>query len=158
VWSTAIFGEGGYVIVTPIESLAQYDGASPTVRALGQEGARTYAAKAARFTESAHSVAIETRTDLSIAPSPGAEPKLALVTTTTIAVGRDEEFENFVKTAVLPAIKKAAPKGYLVSRVVYGGNLNQYTSVVLLDNFADLQRWREAFAKEAATAKLAAKS
>ena len=29
---------------------------------------------------------------------------------------------------------------------------------MLLDNFADLQRWREAFAKEAVTAKLAAKS
>jgi len=159
VWNTAIFGEGGgYVLVTPIESLAQYDGSSPILRALGQEGASAHAAKAARFTERAHSIAIETRPDLSIAPSPGTEPKLAVVTTTTIAGGRDDEYENFVRTAVLPAIKKASPKGYLVSRVVYGGNLNQYTSVVLLDNFADLQRWRETFAKEAITAKLAAKS
>jgi hypothetical protein len=158
VWNTAVFGEGGYVIVTPIENLAQYDGGSPIVRALGQEGGRAYGAKAARFTESAHSVAIETRPDLSIPPSPSAEPKLAVVTTTTIVAGRDDEYENFIKTAVLPAVKKAAPKGYLVSRVVYGGNLNQYHSVVLLDNFADLQRWREAFAKEATTAKLAAKS
>lgn len=158
VWNTAIFGEGGYVIVTPIEGLTQYDNPSPTVRALGQEGARAYAAKAARFIESAHSVAIETRPDLSIPPSPSAEPKLAIVNTTTIVAGRDDEYENFIKTAVLPAVKKAAPKGYLVSRVVYGGNLNQYSSVVLLDNFADLQRWREAFGKEATTAKLAAKS
>ena len=159
VWNTAVFSEGGgYVIVTPIESLTQYDNPSPTVRALGQEGARAYAAKAARFTESVHSVAIETRPELSILPSPSAQPQLAVVTTTTIVAGRDDEYENFIKTTVLPAVKKAAPKGYLVSRVVYGGNLNQYTSVVLLDNFADLQRWREAFAKEAVTAKLAAKS
>jgi hypothetical protein len=159
VWNTAIFGEGGgYVLVTPIESLAQYDGSSPMLKALGQEGSRAHAAKAARFTERAHSIAIETRPDLSIAPSPGSEPKLAVVTTSTIAGGRDDEYENFVRTAVLPAIKKASPKGYLVSRVVYGGNLNQYMSVVLLDSFADLQRWREAFAKEALTAKLAAKS
>jgi len=158
VWNTAVFGEGGYVLVTPIESLAQYDGASPIVRALGQEGARAYAAKAAKFIEKAHTVAIETRPDLSIAPSATSEPKLAVVTTTTVAAGRDDEYESFVKTAVLPAIRKAGPKGYLVSRVVYGGNLNQYTSVVLLDSFADLQRWREAFAKQAVTARLAAKS
>ena len=158
VWNTAIFGEGGYVIVTPIESLTQYDNPSPTVRALGQEGARAYAAKAGRFTESVHSVAIETRPELSILPSPSAQPQLAVVTTTTIVAGRDDEYENFIKTGVLPAVKKAAPKGYLVSRVAYGGNLNQYNSVVLLDNFADLQKWREAFGKEATAAKLAAKS
>jgi len=76
----------------------------------------------------------------------------------TIVAGRDDEYENFIKSAVLPAVKKASPKGFLVSRVVYGGNLNQYSSVVLLDNFADLQRWREAFGKEATAAKLAAKS
>jgi len=157
VWNTAVFGEGGYVIVAPIENLTQYDNPSPAVRALGQEGARAYAAKAGRFIESAHSVAIETRPDLSI-PPPSAEPKLAVVNTTTILAGRDDEYENFIKTAVLPAVKKAAPKGYLVSKVVYGGNLNQYSSVVLLDNFADLQRYREAFGKEATTAKLSAKS
>lgn len=158
VWNTAVFGEGGYVIVTPIATLTQYDNPSPTTRALGPEGARSYAAKAARFIESSHTVAIETRPDLSIPPSPNAEPKLAVVTTTTITAGRDDEYENFIKTAVLPAVKKAAPKGYLVSRVVYGGNLNQYSSVVLLENFADLQRYREIFGKEATTAKLAAKS
>ena len=158
VWNTAVFGEGGYVIVTPITSLAQYDNPAPVVRALGQEGARAYGAKNARFIESSHTVAIETRPDLSIPPSVSAPPKLAVVTTTTIVAGRDDDYENFIKTAVLPAAKKAAPKGYLVSRVAYGGNLNQYTSVVLLDSFADLQRWREAFGKEATAAKLAAKS
>jgi hypothetical protein len=158
VWNTAVFGEGGYVIVTPITSLAQYDNPGPAVRALGQEGARAFGAKASRFTESSHTVAIETRPDLSIPPSTSAQPKLAVVTTTTIVAGRDDDYENFIKTAVLPAVKKAAPKGYLVSRVAYGGNLNQYTSVVLLDNFADLQRWREAFGKEATAAKLAVKS
>ncbi len=158
LWNTAVFGEGGYLIVTPIESLAQYDNPGPAVRALGQEGATAYQAKAARFTESFHSVAIETRPDLSIAPKPGDQAKLIVVTTTTIVPGRGEDYENFVRTAVVPAIRKAAPKGYLVSQVVYGGNVNQYFSVVLLDSFADLQRWREAFAKEGAAARLNVKS
>lgn len=158
VWNTANFGEGGMLIVTPIESLAQYDNPGPAVRALGQEGATAYNAKGARFIESAHTVAIETRPDLSSPPAADYQPRIVVITTTTIMSGRDDEYENFIKTSVLPVIKKAAPKGYLVARVVYGGNLNQYTSVVLLDSFADLQKYRETFNKEAAAARLAAKS
>lgn len=157
VLNSAIFGGGGYLIVTPIESLAQYDGPGPTTRALGQEGARAYGAKAARFVESAHSIAVETRPDLSIPPKPGELAKFAVVQTTTITQGYNVEYENFVKTQVLPLIKKAAPKGYLVSQVVYGGNLNQYFSAVLLDSFADLQKYREALNKEIAAAKLTGK-
>ncbi len=157
LWNTAIFGEGGFVIVTPIESLAQYDNPGPAVRALGQEGATAYGAKAARFVESAHSIAIETRPDLSLLPQQGDQAKLIVVATTTITQGYTAEYENFVKTQVLPVIKKAAPKGYLVSQVVYGGDLNQYVTATLLDTFADLQKYREALNKEIAAAKLTGK-
>lgn len=158
VWNTSIFGEGGMLVVTPIESLSQYDHPGPAVRALGQEGAAAYNAKGARFIESSHAVAIETRPELSSPPAADYQPKIIVITTTTIMSGRDDEYENFIKTSVLPVIKKATPKGYLLARVVYGGNLNQYLSVVLLDSFAELQKYREVFNKEAATARLAAKS
>jgi hypothetical protein len=158
LWSTAIFGDGGFIIVTPIETLTQYDGPGPAVRALGQEGATAFQAKAARFTESSQTVAIETRPDLSIPPKTGYRPVLALVTTTTIVAGRNAAYENFVRTAVLPVMKKCAPKAYLLSQVVYGGNLNQYTSVVMLDSFADLQRFRAVLAKEAEVGGLNARS
>jgi hypothetical protein len=158
LWSTAVFGDGGFIIVTPIETLTQYDNPGPAVRVLGQEAASAYQARAARFTESSHTVAIETRPDLSIPPKAGYRPNLALVTTTTIVAGRNAAYENFVRTSVLPVMKKAAPKAYLFSQVVYGGNLNQYTSVVMLDSFADLQRFRAALAKEVEVAGLNAKS
>ena len=158
LWNTAVFGEGGMLVVTPIESLAQFDNPGPTVRALGQEGSAAYIARAVRFVESSHSVAIETRPELSSPPTPDYQARIAIITTTTIMVGRDDDYENFIKTSVLPTVRKAAPKGYLVARVVYGGNLSQYISVVLLDSFADLQKFRESLNKEAATARLAAKS
>jgi hypothetical protein len=157
LWSTAVFGEGGYLVVTGIESLAQYDSPSPVVRTLGQEGAAAYQTKAARFVESAHSVAIESRPDLSLVPPTGDQAKLILITTTTIEQGHATEYENFIKTQVLPAVKKAAPKGYLVAQVVYGGNLNQYIAATLLDSFADLQKYREAINKEIAAAKITGK-
>ncbi len=158
VSAVTLFGGTGYLIVTPIENLAGYDGPGPAVRALGQEGANAYNAKAGRFTESLHSIALETRPELSMPPAPGYQTKLFVVTTTTVAPGHDEEYENLVRTSVLPAIKKSAPKGYLIGRVAYGGMTNQYMSAVFVDSWADLQRYREAFAKESAAARIGPKS
>lgn len=152
------FGETGYLIVTPVESLAQYDGPGAAVRALGQEGATAYGAKAARFTESTHALVLETRPDLCSPPPPDYQTKLFVVTTTTVAPGRFDEYENYVKTALLPVIKQAAPKGYLLSRVAYGGATNQYMSALFFDSWADLQRYREAIAKAATAAKLGGKN
>ena len=154
IFSTAIFGDVSFLIVTPIESLAQYDNPGPAVRALGQEGAAAYNAKAARFVESSRTIAIETRPDLSLMPTSSDPAKLIVVGTTTLTQGYSAEYETFVKTQVLPVVKKAAPKGYLMSQVVYGGNLNQTISATLLDSFADLQRYREGFNKEATAARL----
>ena len=157
LWSTAVFGDGTFLIVTPIESLAQYDGPSPAVRALGQEGATALAAKTARFIESSHTIAIETRPDLSLLPASSEPAKLIVVATSTLTQGHAADYESFVKTQVLPVVKKATPKGYLVSQVVYGGNVNQFITATLLDSFADLHRYREVFNKESTAARLTGK-
>ncbi len=156
LWSSAIFGEGNtYLIITPIESLAAYDNPSPAVRALGQEGAAAYQAKAARFIESSHTIAIETRPDLSI--QPGDQPKFMALTENIIENGYNTEYENFVKTKVLPMMKKAGYKGYRVSRVIYGGNLNLYRSAALFDSWEELGKYREALSKEIAATKFSSK-
>ncbi len=155
LWSSAIFGEGSYLITTPIESLAQYDSPGTARRVLGEEGAAAYNAKLSRFIESSRTIAIETRPDMSI--QPGDQPKLMVVTLSTIEEGYTADYESFVKTKVLPMIKKAAPKGYRVSRVVYGGNLNLYRSAALFDSFEELGKYREALAKEMAAAKFSSK-
>lgn len=152
------FGESGYLIATPLENLAQYDGQGPALRVLGQEGATAYGAKNARFTESTHAIALETRPELSMPPAPNYQAKLFVVTTITVAPGRYDDYESYVKNALSPVIKQAAPKGYLIGRVAYGGATNQYMSALFVDSWADLQRYREAFAKAATAAKLAGKS
>lgn len=158
VSSQTVFGEAGYVIVTPIESLAQFDSPSPILQALGQEGASAYGARAVRFIESGHYIALETRPELSSPPAQDYQAKLFVITTTTIAPGRFDDYESFVKTALLPVIKQAAPKGYLLGRVAYGGQTNQYMSALFVDSWAELQRYREALTKAATAAKLAGKT
>ena len=152
------FGETGYLIASPLESLAQYDGPGSAVRALGQEGAAAYGAKNTRFIESTHATLLELRPELSMPPAQNYQTKLFVVTTTTVAPGRTEEYENYVKTALLPVIKQAAPKGYLLGRVAYGGATNQYMSALFVESWADLQRYREARDKAGMAAKLAGKT
>ncbi len=152
------YGEPGYLIVSPLESLAQYDGPGAAVRALGQEGATAYGAKNTRFIESSHGILLETRPELSMPPAANYQTKLFVVTTTTVTPGHIEEYENYVKTALLPVIKQAGPKGYITGRVAYGGHTNQYMSAVFLESWADLQRYREALGKAATAAKLAGKN
>src|SRR5262249_55777710 len=77
VFATAIFGEAfEYVFVTPISGFAQFDGETPLVKALGQDGARSLLDKARKFTPSLSTYAIRTRPDLSNMGKTAGPPKL----------------------------------------------------------------------------------
>ncbi|HEX4948955.1 MAG TPA: hypothetical protein VFZ34_19915 [Blastocatellia bacterium] len=157
VWNASVFGESvsNYLIITPIDNWANFDGPAWAVKALGEEAARAYRTKSASFIESSHTIAIETRPELSFQPT--GQPKLMVLTETVIENGYNTEYENFVKTKFLPLAKKANPKGYRVSRVIYGGNLNLYRGAALVDSFEELGKYREALAKEMAAAKYSSK-
>ena len=140
-WQTANFGEGFvYIAATPIENFAQYDSPSAFVKALGEEGARAYLAKARRFITSQQASAVLERPDLSYPGKMTGPAKMAVVNFVQIAPGRNMEYENLIKTDVLPAMKKADVLAYLVSQTVLGGNANEYVGVTVLDKYADLDK------------------
>jgi hypothetical protein len=137
-WQTAIFGEGFmYAFVTPIENFAQYDGDAPAVRALGAEGARAYGEKNRRFLDSTRSFFAQTRPDLSSPIKMTTPPKIAVLSDIGIAVGKAAEYEAFVKADVLPVMRKAK-LGYVVAQTMLGGDVNEYSSLIFYDSFADL--------------------
>src|SRR5882672_11878600 len=137
-WTTATFGEGFmYAFVTPIENFAQYDGDSRPLQALGADGARAYGEKNRRFVESTHTYFAQTRPDLSNDVKMAAAPKLALLSTVQVAMGKGPDYEAFVKSDVLPVMRKAR-LGYAVSQTVLGGDVNEVTTLVFYDSFADI--------------------
>ncbi len=149
VYITASLGESfEFITIRPIESLQQFDEPSFITKALGEEGARKWAAKRAAMIVSARSYIMQARPELSISPDPNAVPKLAFVSRASIAPGRSTEFENYVKNDVLPIVKKTNPKGHLVTKVTTGGDTEEYISATLLDSFADFEKWGAALAKE----------
>jgi hypothetical protein len=139
-WRTAIGEAYEVAFVTPMANLAARDEPSPIVKALGEEGARAYGTKSRRFIASSRSFVIRTRPDLSYQPTSNEPPKLAVLSSLSIAPGRITDFENHVKTDVLPIQKKAESLGYLVSQTVFGGDGNEFVTLSLVNSFADLDK------------------
>lgn len=138
-FTTGVFGESyEYVFVSPIENFAQYDSPSPIVRALGEEGARAFGAKARRFVVSSHTFGVQTRPDLSYEGKMTGPPKLAVINSIHTVPGKSIAFESIIRNDILPAVKKAGVAGYLVSQTVFGGDPNEYTTLTLTDTFAEI--------------------
>src|SRR2546423_7390987 len=137
-WQTATFGEGFmYAFVTPIENFSQYDGDTPPVRVLGADCARAYGVKNRRFIESTRTYAEQMRPDLSYDIKMTAPPKFALLSEIQVAGGKTSEYEAFLKSDVVPVMRKAKV-GYAVTQTILGGDVSAFTSLVFYDSFADI--------------------
>lgn len=141
VWRNAAFGNAfDYIFVGPIDNFAQFDSPSPLMKGLGKEGATAFFAKAGKMVTNVHSMAYEVRDDLSYNMKMTGPPKMAVVTYTSIAPGRSIEYENFIKNDFLPIVKQSGIAGYWVNKMVFGGDVNEYLTVVLHENFAGLEK------------------
>ena len=136
-FSSGVSGPPGeFVYVTPIKSMAQFDSPSPTVRALGEDGAAALTAKIARVAEPMGSAIVRTRPDLSYVPDPKAPPSpLVIITVVDIVPGKRIEFEAFLKKEVIPTMQQAKAKWYRVSEILYGEHSGGYVSGIGFDSY-----------------------
>jgi hypothetical protein len=125
--------------VVPVSSLAQFDNPAPIVKALGQEGAAAFGAKNRRLVTGSRSRIFATRPDLGFGTRTGV-PKLAILSTVNVINGRAADFEAFLKSDVVPPLKKAGVTYYAVAQVVYGGDTNEYVTLVLANDYAELAK------------------
>ncbi len=141
-WATGNFGEAfEFAFVTPITSFAQYDNPQgPVMRALGEEAARAQNLKMAGYVTATHHYALRARPDLSYEGKMDGPPNIGVVTWVRVAPGRNEEWENYLKNEFVPVIKKSNVQGYFVSQVMFGGNANEYITVTLHKNYAEIDQ------------------
>jgi hypothetical protein len=143
----------------PIDKFATYDMPNLARRILGDAAAQTYQNKLAAMTVSRRTFAIQDRADLSIMPAANAKFSAAVLTDTTIVSGHADQYEAYIKNDLLPLLKRDNTAGFLVSRTVFGGNANEYHTVVLLPTFSELDRGpaQASLLKPAEAAAMAAK-
>ena len=141
VWqnTTAAGDAFEYVIVSPVAKLAEFDEPSALEKGLGAQGLPAWQTKAGALVNSVRRFIIRTRPDLSFAAQRTGAPKLAVVTLVHVAPGRNNEFENFLKTDFVPVMKQAGVT-YLVSQTIFGGNGNEYITLTMRESFADLDK------------------
>ena len=138
VYSSGLFGNAyEYVIVNPMEKFADFDAGNPMIKALGETPAARLGEKLRRCTVSSQSF-MSTRLDDLSNPSESPEPpRLITSLRLRVAPGKMTDFENLIKTDVLPVFKKAkAP--YTVLRRGLGANTNDVTISTPYSKWADL--------------------
>jgi hypothetical protein len=140
VWqSTAYAGDAfEFVLVAPFDKFAEFDGPGPLEKALGSQGFADWTAKAGSFVKSVHRYIVRTRPDLS-AMSKAYAPKLAVVSSVSVATGRNQEFENYIKNDFAPVYAKGG-YNYLVSQTIFGGDANEYVTLAMRDSFTDIDK------------------
>jgi hypothetical protein len=137
VYVTSLFGNAyEYVVITPFAKYADFDGDSPMVKALGQPAAARLGEKLRKCTVSTSSYAITRMADLSNVLE-GPPPQMLVSVRYHIAPGKMPEFQNLVKSEVLPVYKKAKT-GLIVSQRGPGANTTDVTMSTVYSKFADL--------------------
>ncbi|CAN5536688.1 MAG: hypothetical protein H0T77_00630 [Pyrinomonadaceae bacterium] len=141
VWqSTNYAGDAfEFVIVAQFDKFADFDVPSPLEKALGAQGFAEWSAKAGSLVKGVHRYIVRTRPDLSVMSRKAYAPKLAVVSSVHVGVGRNQEFENFTKNDLVPVMAKAGAT-YLVSQTIFGGDANEYVTLTMRDSFAEIDK------------------
>ena len=136
----SIYGTAGeYRIVTPISKFADRDNPQgPIVRALGEAGAKEYNDTLRKMLVSSTTTIIQGVTDASFDPSPNAIHPILVLTVNHVAPGRVGDYLGLLNGEILAANKKGMAKRYLVSRVTFGGDPNEFRQASFEDKFAAL--------------------
>ncbi len=137
VYVSGLFGTAGeYVTVQPFEKYADFDGESPTTKALGAAGAARLNEKLRKCLLSQNSYALNRLADISNVIDGPPAPVLVTVRY-RIAPGRMQDFQNLVKSDILPVYKKAKV-GLIVNQRGPGANTADVTMSTAYSKMADL--------------------
>jgi hypothetical protein len=116
-------------LVTPVFQLAELDDRNLLEKALGQAGAQELLERNRQMLDSVHTYIMRPRPDLGFG-TPPARRSIGLISKITVAPGRAEEFEELLKLSVAESLKEANVASFVVLQVVYGGDPNQYRTVL----------------------------
>jgi hypothetical protein len=137
VYVSGLFGNSfEYLTVTPFGRYAEFDGPNPLVKALDAPGAARLVAKIDKCILSQNSYELTRLIDISNVID-GPAPAVLASVRYRIAAGKLQEFQDLVKSDILPVYKKAKVT-LIVSQRGPGANVNDVTISTGYSKYADL--------------------
>ena len=128
-----------YVVVRPVTSLAQFDEPGPLQRALGPEAAAKLNARVNQTIVSRRAMIQTLQPNLSIDSGSTQPANLVIVEEVQVQLGKGAEFNELMTQQMIPALKKAGVKDYLLFNTAWGGPAQLRTIVEPIANFAALE-------------------
>jgi hypothetical protein len=139
-WHTATFGLPFRVgVLSPVDGLGQLDGQTYTAKGVGVAAATALNQRGRRMIDRQQIYLLQLRPDLGIGTRP-AKTTLGVLSYLSVAPGREPDLERVLKTDVHAALRQVGVGYYGVSRVVYGGDTSQYLTLLMFQDFSDLDR------------------
>jgi len=138
VYEAAYGPLGEFRLVTPLNKFGDRDNPSAIERALGAAAAREYNDAQRKLITSQTTYVIQAIPEASYDPTPDASFKILVLSINHVAPGRGGDYQNFIKTDLLPIQKQGQVKRFTVSQVIFGGDANEYRTATFVDKFSDL--------------------
>ena len=138
---TAIGNGFEFAIITPFPSFGALDEQNPIQKALGTEAAARLAAKIRKCIDTQRNYLITRADDLRIPEGDAVAVRTSVV---HVAAGKQGDYLNYIRTEVLPAMKKAKAAGkiagYNVSTRGVGSQAGEITTTTYYSKFADIEQ------------------
>lgn len=136
VWQAAHGRMNMFHFVSRRDNFAAYDeGMNPPMS--DEEWAR-WVGRILQTVESRTVMTLRRYPDLVIPRGEDEEPKLARLRVTTIKPGMNDEYEEWIRDKLMPALREGGQTGVSWQRVVTGGNPNTWFSVTQHSTFAEM--------------------
>ena len=138
VWASAAGDPYLRTIVTPVDDLADIEFAPALERALGLERARSLLDRNRQLVNGVTTYIMRSRPELGFGSAPSRR-SVGLLSTITVYAGRTNEFEALLKQSVVNTLKEINASSFVVLQVLYGGDPNEYRTVLTYDSSKEAQ-------------------
>jgi len=123
-----LFGAQAQVSIAPT-SLADYDQTpSRFAAAMGEAGMSRFQSRVGNSVAGNQRYLLRTNKELRISDAARQELPILVLSRVRVTAGRDAEFQDYIKTTVIPAFRKAGVRRYSIARVYAGAGVNDYFS------------------------------
>jgi hypothetical protein len=125
-----------YQIGEPVTSFADYDDAGVMAKALGEAGAARWVARVTKCVKDRRVDTYRNRPDLSVPVKPGRSPKLVVMSTRRNAPGHYADYNEWLLSKWMPAVKQAGMDGHYTYRNAFGGHAREWVTLDFVDSWA----------------------